>query len=130
MADNTFTTQSWDERAVSGTEGSPRVAHAHATFAYTGLIEGTSTADMLLYYADDSDVTSPGLERFEGSVAGRKGTFVVRHEYRFAPDSHEVTSTFSVLPGSATGELTGLTGRGTIAGSSRTMKYTFEPVFG
>ena len=131
---NTFTMQTWDEQVVSGAEGGPRVAHAHATFEYAGLIEGTSVSDSLLYYAgagyDSGGVTSSGLEHFEASVGGRKGTFVVRHEYTYSADSHHVSSRFSVVPGSATAELTGLTGSGTISGSSQTMDYTFEPVFG
>lgn len=133
MTANTFTMQTWDESVVSGEEGGPRVAYAHATFTYSGLIEGTSIADSLLYYVGDGydggGTTSSGLERFDGSVDGRKGTFIVRHEYSFSADgdTHQVSSTFTVLPGSGTGELAGLTGSGTISGSSQTMDYTFEP---
>lgn len=136
MTANTFTMQTWDEQVVSGSDGGPRVAYAHATFTYDGLFEGTSIADSLLFYVgegyDSGGVTSSGLEYFDGSVGGRKGTFVVRHEYSFSAsgDTHQVSSTFTVLPGSGTGELTGLGGSGTISGSSRTMDYTFEPTFG
>jgi hypothetical protein len=135
MTTNTFTMQSWDEQVVSGPEDGPRVGYAHATFEYSGLIEGTSVADSLLYYAgpgyDGGGTTSPGFERIEGSVDGRKGSFVIRHEYAFTADgdNHHVTSRFDVLPGSGTGELAGLTGAGTISGSSQTMDYTFEPSF-
>lgn len=133
---NTFTMQNWDEKIVSGTDSGPRVAYAHATFDYSGLIEGTSIGDSLLYYPgegyDGGGTTSSGLERFDGSVDGRKGTFIVRHEYTFSAsgETHTVSSTFTVLPGSGTGELAGLGGSGTISGSSQTMDYTFEPTFG
>lgn len=133
MTDNTFTVQTWDEHIVSGSKGTPRVAHAHATYEYAGLIEGASIADALLYYAetgDDGDSTSFALERIEGTVEGRKGSFIVRHEYRISAATHHVSSTFTVVPGSATGELTGMTGSGTTSGASQTMNYTFEPVFG
>ncbi|MGH3433779.1 MAG: DUF3224 domain-containing protein [Thermocrispum sp.] len=135
MTTYTFTMQTWDERVVSGDDSGPRVAYAHSTFEYSGLIEGSSVADTLLFYVgeghDGGGVTSSGLERFDGSVGGRKGTFIVRHEYSFTADgdTHHVTSTFTVLPGSGTGELTGLAGDGTISGSSQTMDYTFEPSF-
>lgn len=129
MTENTFTMRTWNEDIVSGEEDGPQVAYAHATFTYTGLIEGTSIADSLLFYAgpgyDGGGTTSPGLERIEGSADGRKGSFIIRHEYSFA--GHDVSSTFTVVPGSGTGELAGLTGAGTVAGSSETMSYTFEP---
>ena len=68
---NTFTMKTWDETIVSGPENGPRFAHAHATFDYAGIIEGSSTGDSLLYYAgegyDGGGQTAPGFERIEGS---------------------------------------------------------------
>ncbi|WP_326568494.1 DUF3224 domain-containing protein [Amycolatopsis rhabdoformis] len=129
---NTFSMKNWDEHIVSGQEGEPRVAYAHATMEYTGVIEGESICDYLLYYAgegyDGGDTTSPSFERFDATVAGRRGTFVVRHETGFDPAG--IRSTFEVVAGSATGELTGLTGSG--SGSVKgtmgepTMSYTFD----
>lgn len=128
MTSNTFTMRAWDEKIVSGADDQPRFAHAHATFAYDGLIDGTSICDYLLYYPGDGfdgrGTTSPGLERIEGSVAGRKGSFVIRHEVGF--NGHDVTGTWVVVEGSGTGELAGLTGNGTVSGASETMNYTFD----
>lgn len=125
---NTFTMQGWQEEIVSGAENQPRFAHAHATFGYAGVIEGTSVCDYLLYYAgegfDGQGTTSPGLERIEGSVDGKKGSFVTRHEVGFS--GHDIAGKWTVLPGSGTDELAGLTGSGTISGSSATMNYEFE----
>src|SRR5437764_7993258 len=84
---NAFTMKNWDEKIVSGIEDGPRVAYAHATMAYDGVIEGESICDLLLYYAgegyDSGQTTSASLERFEGKVDGRGGTFIVRHEDTF-----------------------------------------------
>ncbi|OXM67259.1 hypothetical protein CF165_17645 [Amycolatopsis vastitatis] len=130
---NAFTMKNWDEKIVSGTEGGPRVAYAHATMAYDGVIEGESICDLLLYYAgegyESGTTTSPSFERFEGKIDGREGTFVVRHEYTF--DAKGIASTFTVVPGSATGELAGLTGSGTVGGAmgEEKMGYTFEYTF-
>lgn len=125
---NTFTPRSWDEQIVSGGENAPRFVHAHVTFGYTGLIEGSSTCDYLLYYAgegyDSGGQTAPGIERVEGSVEGRKGSFILRHEVGYAADG--IRGTFTVIPGSGTGELAGITGSGTVWGASRTMNYTFD----
>ncbi|MPY79140.1 MAG: DUF3224 family protein, partial [Actinophytocola sp.] len=126
MSDNTFTTRSWQEDVVSGREDGPRYAHAHATFTYSGVIEGTSTCDYLLFYPgekpDSVGTTSPGLERIEGSVDGHSGSFVIRHDVGF--DEGGITGTWQVLPGSGTGELAGLSGSGKIYGASETMNYT------
>src|SRR5919201_823163 len=107
---DTFAMKNWDEQIVSGAENGPRVAYAHATMAYSGLIEGESVLDHLLYYAgeghDGEGTAAPGFERFEGSVAGRKGSFVVKHETSF--DSKGIWSDFTVVPGSGTGELAGI----------------------
>lgn len=123
MSENTFTMRTWQEDVVGGGEDGPRYAHAHATFTYSGVIEGTSTCDYLLYYPGVG-TTSPGLERIEGSVDGRSGSFVIKHDVEF--DQRGVTGTWRVLPGSGTGELAGLSGSGTIYGESETMSYTFD----
>jgi hypothetical protein len=59
-------------------------------------------------------------------VAGHKGSFVVRHEVGF--DLNGLQGTFTVVAGSGTGELSGLTGSGTVAGTmgQETVSYTFE----
>ncbi|MFI7123285.1 DUF3224 domain-containing protein [Amycolatopsis sp. NPDC049868] len=127
---NTFAMKNWEEAIVSGTEGAPRVAYAHATLAYSGLIEGESVIDYLLYYAgegyDGGHTTSPGLERIEGSLDGRRGSFVIKHDTGF--DAQGITSTFTVVEGSGTGELAGITGGGTTTGvlGEPTMSYTFD----
>jgi hypothetical protein len=131
---NTFSMKNWEEQIVSGEDGAPRVAHAHAAMRYEGLIEGESVCDFLLYYPgegfDGGATTSPGLERIEGSVNGRKGSFVLRHEVGF--DLNGLKGTWTVVAGSGSGELTGLTGVGTVAGElgKETVSYTFEYEFG
>jgi hypothetical protein len=127
---NTFGMKNWDEHIASGVEGGPRVAYAHATMEYSGVIEGESICDLLLYYAgegyDGGATTSPSFERFAGKVDGREGSFIVRHEYEF--DEKGIQSTFTVVPGSGTGELTGIDGHGTVAGvlGEEKVAYTFE----
>jgi hypothetical protein len=134
MTENAFTVKSWEERIVSGEEGAPRVAHAHSIMRYSGVIDGESTTDFLLYYPgegyDGGGVTSPGLERIEGSVDGRKGSFVVRHEVGF--DLEGIHAEWTVVDASGTGELAGLAGSGKTAGElgEDAMSYTFDYKFG
>ncbi|MCP2183592.1 DUF3224 domain-containing protein [Prauserella alba] len=128
MNTGTFTMNTWNEHVASGDEGAPRYAHARASFTYTGAIEGTSTCDYLLYYPGegftDGGQASPGVERIEGTVDGRTGSFVVRHDVRYGADG--IDDTWSVVPGSGTGDLAGITGHGTAKGVTETIDYTFD----
>ncbi|OZM75175.1 hypothetical protein CFN78_03160 [Amycolatopsis antarctica] len=134
MSGNTFTMRSWEEEVVDGPDGGPRIAHVHATLAYSGVIEGTSRCDYLLYYGGDGHdgggTTSPGLERIEGTVDGRRGSFVIRHEVGF--DLAGVAGTWTVVAGSGTGRLAGLSGSGTLGGAfgEESVGYTFDHRFG
>ncbi|RZQ62622.1 DUF3224 domain-containing protein [Amycolatopsis suaedae] len=132
MSENTYRMISWEENVVSGEENGPRYAHARARMAYTGVIEGESTVDYLMFYSGAGyvgDHPSPGLERIEGSVAGRKGSFVIRHVVDF--DATGIAGRWTVLSGSGTGELAGLSGTGTIGGThgEKDMPYTFDYSF-
>jgi hypothetical protein len=132
MSENTYTMTSWNEQVADGAEDGPRYAHARATFAYRGVIEGTSTADYLMYYAgegyDGDGQRAPGLERIEGSVHGRRGSFVIRHDTGYGAEG--IQDSWSVVPRSGTGELTGLSGTGTAAGSTEVIGYTFDYTIG
>ncbi|WP_020667995.1 DUF3224 domain-containing protein [Amycolatopsis nigrescens] len=130
MSENTFTTAAWDEKIVAGAEDTNRVAHVHSKNKYAGLIEGEGTSDYLLYYPgagyDGKGITSSGLEWIEGSVDGREGAFVVRHEVGF--DTEGVHGTWTVVDGSGTGELAGISGSGTISSTfgEPSSAYTFD----
>lgn len=128
MDENTFTMNSWDEQVVDGAEGGPRFASARARFEYRGAIRGNSVCDYLLYYPgegyDGDGHTSPGIERVSGSVDGHSGSFLIRHEVGYGPEG--IHGTWTVIPGSGTGDLAGMSGGGTITGSSETMSYTIE----
>lgn len=131
MNANTWTQTSWDEHVVAGPDDGPRVAHAHVTFGYTGVIEGNSTCEYLLYYSGpgfDGPERAPGLERVEGSVDGCAGSFVIRHDVAYSADG--IADSWHVVEGSGTGELAGLRGTGTAAGADRTIPYTFDYTFG
>ena len=68
------------------------------------------------------------VERVTGSLGGRRGSFVLQHSGimdRGAPDL-----TVTVIPDSGTDELTGLTGRMSIAIAEGRHSYEFEYGFG
>jgi hypothetical protein len=68
-----------------------------------------------------------GLERVTGSIAGRSGTFVTSVVGAFKDGV--AASSWDIVPGSATGELEGLTGSGHFeapSGNQATITLDYE----
>jgi hypothetical protein len=63
-----------------------------------------------MMYRGDGSATFVGLERFVGRIGGRTGTFVLQRTGVF--ENGQAKESYSVIPGSATGELQGLRGDG------------------
>ena len=113
QANGTFTVKAWDEKPVVATDGGGKLTRASIAGLYTGEIEGEATSEVVMCYRADGTADFVGLERIVGRVAGRAGSFVLRSTGAY--DGSEAKATFSVLQGSATGELTGLEGEGQFA---------------
>jgi len=64
-------------------------------------------------YRSDGSASFVGLERFAGRIDGKTGTFVLQRTGVF--ESGQAKESYSVIPGSATGELRGLRGDGSSA---------------
>ena len=64
------------------------------------------------------------MEKVSGSLQGLEGTFVLQHSGTMTRGAPELSVT--VVPDSGTGELTGLTGRMSIAVADGKHSYAFE----
>lgn len=81
---------------------------------FTGEIEGTSRVEMLA--AGNPTAGAAGyvaLELITATIDGRSGSFVVLHAGTMTPGS-EPTATWTVAPGSGTGDFEGISGTGLI----------------
>ena len=93
---------------------------------FHGELEGSSEGEML---AAMTEVKGSGgytaIERVQGTLAGRKGTFFLQH---YAMMSGGVPGDWfvSVIPDSGTGELKGLTGTVTITITGKEHAYALE----
>ena len=110
----TFTMKSWDEKTW---EGQPytevtgaKLTRAEVAYTYQGDLTGDSTLQYLMFYRADGTGHAIALERIEGTLGGRRGSFVLQHSGTFAAQG--VAGALMVLPGSGTGELAGLRGEG------------------
>ncbi len=121
----TFEIKGWDEKPYDELEGGPKLTRARVNKAFRGDIEGTSALEYLLVYRQDGTASFVGFERVAGSLQGHPGTFVLEHEGTF--EGGMATATCSVVPGSGTGELKGLRGRGSFSvGHAQTYPFSLD----
>ena len=108
-----FVIQSWDENPWADGLEPPKLTRAAVAKTYTGDIEGEGRVEYLMLYREDGSAAFVGLERVDGKVAGRAGSFVLRRTGVF--EGGQAKESYSVVPGSGTGELAGLVGEGSSA---------------
>ena len=106
-----FIIKSWDEKPYSEGPDLPRLTRASVAKTYTGDIEGEGQVEYLMMYRADGSAAFVGIERVVGRLLDKTGTFVLQRVGVF--ESGQARESYSVLPGSATGELSGLRGEGT-----------------
>jgi hypothetical protein len=107
-ATSTFEITSWDGPVWDESDGIA-LSQVRVTKSFAGEIEGTSTAQLLTCVTPDGPSAYTAQERFEGTVAGRRGTFVSQHG---AVTTDGVV--WDIAANTGTGELAGISGRGTI----------------
>ena len=108
-----FAIKSWDEKPYSEGENLPRLTRATVTKTFTGDIEGEGHVEDLMMYRSDGSATFLGLERISGRIGGKAGSFVVQRIGVF--EGGLAKESYSVIPGSGTGDLRGLAGSGSSA---------------
>jgi hypothetical protein len=123
-----ITVQSSDAKPYDQTAG-PTLLEIRISETFTGGIEGESTVRALQVQHDDHSASLISMQRFEGKLGGRAGTFVLQGSENV--QNGNITATWFVVPGSGTGELRGLRGEGGFRGefgkgSEGTLDYWFE----
>jgi hypothetical protein len=113
VANARFAIKSWDEKPYFEGQDLPKLTRAAVTKTFTGDIAGEGQVEYLMMYRGDGSATFVGLERIVGRVAGKAGSFVLQRTGMF--ENGVAKETYSVVPGSGTGELRGLSGEGTSA---------------
>jgi len=106
-----FAIKAWDEKPYNEGDGLPRLTRASVTKSYTGDIDGDGHVEYLMTYRADGTASFVGHERITGSIAGRTGSFVLQRTGVF--EGGQAKESYSVIPGSGTGDLKDLRGDGT-----------------
>lgn len=116
QATGTFEIDSWNEEPLFHDDAGAKLGRTRLTKTFAGDLVGTSVVEMTAVSVpvDGADpfqgAAYVALERIEGSLQGNSGSFVVAH---IASEPHGMK--VAVIPGSGTGELSGITGELAIA---------------
>src|SRR5919109_4850447 len=109
-ATGTFNIEGWEETTYAETEDGGKLTRASVKQAFSGDIAGEGAVEWLMCYRPDQTADFVGLQRVIGQLGDRSGTFVLQTAGSF--DGQEAKGDWSVLPGSGTGDLSGLRGSG------------------
>jgi len=123
-----ITVQSSEAKPYDQTE-SPALVELRLSETFVGDIDGVSPVRALEVLRDDKTASLVSVQRFRGNLGGRQGTFVLQGSE--IVENGKIKATWFVVPGSGTGDLTGLRGEGGFEGqfgkgSDGTLDYWFE----
>jgi len=127
-AETTITVQS--SEALPYDEGRhPVLLEIRLVETFAGDLDGESPVRALQALGDDQTSYLVSLQRFRGKLGGREGTFVLQGSEMV--ENGKIKATWFVVPGSGTGDLSGLRGEGGFEGhfgkgSDGTLDYWFE----
>lgn len=80
---------------------------------YEGDLQATAKGEMLTAVSEvEGSAGYVAMERVSGALHGRSGSFVLQHSGTMAAEKQQVD--IAIVPGSGTGELTGISGTLTI----------------
>jgi hypothetical protein len=88
----------------------PALTRIHVEESFSGDITGDGVVEFLQASRADGTASFVGIERVVGTVGGREGTFLLQDAGTV--EGNIVSGDWFVVPGSGTGQLTGLRGTG------------------
>jgi hypothetical protein len=110
QATGTFKVKAWNEEAYREEQGGRKLTRASVKQSFKGDLEGEGAVEWLMFYRPDQTADFVGLQRVEGRVGDRSGSFVLQSNGVF--DGKAAKGDLTVVAGSGTAELTGISGRG------------------
>ncbi len=104
------------------TTDSVSLSHAVVVEEFTGGLVGTGKAHYEMAQLPDGSMHFAGIERFTGALDHREGTFLFRNAGVLKEGV--LMSEWLILAGTATGQLTGLSGKGACSPSGYFLEYS------
>ena len=116
-AEGTYTVKRWEEKTYEQISPEMKMTKASVEYGFSGEIDGKASVEYLMFYSyfdpkdqHNSSASYVGLIRFDGKLAGRSGSFVMRDNGTF--EGGAAHSTLQIAEGSGTGALRGINGTG------------------
>jgi len=130
-AKGTYTVKKWEEKTYEQISPEMKMTKASVEYGFSGELEGKATVEYLMFYSyvdptDQHKATASyvGLIRFDGTVAGRAGSFVLEDNGTF--QSGAANSTLRIANDSGTGALQGITGTGIYRADREGCRFELE----
>ncbi len=122
----TFKVLGWEERPYDAPD-LPALTHASVSQELLGDIEGEASVTYLLASREDKTTSFIGLARVVGRIREREGTFVMLDVGTF--ENGTAKGRWTIVPGTSTGDLQGISGEGSFDTTHDTATYTLEVSF-
>lgn len=106
-----ITVHKYEPTAYDEPAQGPALTRIHVEESFSGDIAGEGVVEFLQAARADGAASFAGIERINGSVGGHAGTFLLQDAGTV--NGNVVDGDWFVIPGSGTGELSGLRGEGT-----------------
>jgi Protein of unknown function (DUF3224) len=121
--------ETYDPRTYDERDDGPTLSRIHVEERFSGDIEGGGVVEFLQAQVAGDSASFVGMERVTGKIGGRSGTFLLQDQGTLTGAT--VSGDWFVVPGSGTGELTGLRGEGGFTaqlgqGAEIQLDYWFE----
>ena len=124
-AQGTFEIKDWDEKTYQQLDGGGKLTQAKVTQIFTGDIQGEGSVIWLMAYTDANTATFVGIQRIVGSIAGKKGSFLIETHGTF--DGKTAQGDWALIENSGTDDLAGISGEGTFgAPHGSTAEYQID----
>jgi len=107
----TFVNDTYDEHGDGEFEGSA-LARIDLTRTFSGDVDGRSTAELMTVRSADGSAAYVAFDRVIATIDGKSGAFVLQHWGMITADGGNIAG--AIVPGSGTGDLSGIEGEGTI----------------
>ncbi len=125
QANATFEITSWNDTPWETIPDGHTLSRATVKKTFRGDLEATSTAELLMSRGTDGSAAYVAMERIDGQLGGRRGSFVLMHAA--VADAAGQRGEWQVVPGSGTAGLQGLRGHAAVrhdaSGAFLTLDY-------
>lgn len=123
-AKGTILHNNWDEKPYH--EAPPQKStKASIDVVFDGDLVANAKTDFLMQYPSDTLCHYSGYLLVDGSLAGKKGTFIIYEVGTW--ENGVATSRWEIVKGSGTGQLAGISGTGSYAAEhDKTVHYELE----